>query len=213
MHTMMNKPETTTAQTDSPSGSAAADVAGAHEMGRYWLQVNSGSGLNSTRADDVVQMTSGQQFKFHFSPSENGYLYIIGPGDRNAPTTFLTAKPASQFGVRSNEVKSGQDFAFPSDTNKDWSWMNLDENPGTDEFTIIFSGTPLTTPAFLDDEALRELTESEQAELNQAIAGFKSNLAGTEVMKNASNPFVSVKVPQSAAPGAPVVFKIKIAHK
>jgi len=149
MHTMMNKPETTTAQTDSSSGSAAADVAGAHEVGRYWLQVNSGSGLNSARADEVVQMASGQQFKFHFSPSENGYLYIIGPGDRNAPTTFLTAKPASQFGVRSNEVKSGQDFAFPADTHKDWSWMNLDENPGTDEFTIIFSGTPLTTPAFL----------------------------------------------------------------
>ena len=91
--------------------------------------------------------------------------------------------------------------------------MNLDETAGTDEFTIIFSGTPLTTPAFLDDEALRELSEKEQTELNQAIAGFKSNLAGTEVMKNASNPFVSVKVPQSAAPGAPVVFKIKIAHK
>jgi serine/threonine-protein kinase len=213
MHTMMNKPETTTALTDSPSGSAGADVAGGHEVGRYWVQVNSGSGLNSARADDVVQMASGQQFKFHFSPSENGYLYIIGPGDGNNPTTFLTAKPASQFGVRSNEVKSGQDFAFPADTNKDWSWMNLDENPGTDEFTIIFSGTPVASPAFLADEALRELTESEQTELNQAIAGFKSNLAGTEVMKNANNPFVSVKVPQSAAPGAPVVFKIKIAHK
>ena len=213
MHTMMKKPETTTAQTESSSASGAADVAGAHEVGRYWLQVNSGSGLNSSRADDVVQMASGQQFKFHFSPSESGYLYIIGPGDQNAPTTFLTAKPASQFGVRSNEVKSGQDFAFPSDTNKEWSWMNLDEAAGTDEFTIIFSGTPLTTPAFLDDEALRELSESEQTELNQAIAGFKSNLAGTEVMKNASSPFVSIKVPQSAAPGAPVVFKIKIAHK
>jgi hypothetical protein len=173
--------------------------------------VNSDNG--SVRADEVVQMSSGQQFKFHFSPSESGYLYIIGPGDHNAPTTFLTAKPASQFGVRSNEVKSGQDFAFPADTSKDWSWMNLDQSPGTDEFTIIFSGTSLTTPAFLDDEALRELTESEQAELNQAIAGFKSNLAGTEVMKNANSPFVSVKVPQSAAPGAPVVFKIKIAHK
>ena len=207
--TMMNKPESA-AQTDSPSSGAAADVAGAHEVGRYWLQVNSDNG--SARADEVVQMASGQQFKFHFSPSENGYLYIIGPGDQNAPTTFLTTKPASQFGVRSNEVKSGQDFAFPADTGKDWSWMNLDETPGTDEFTIIFSGTPLTTPAFLDDEALRTLSESEQAELNQAIAGFKSNLAGTEVMKTAK-PFVSVKVPQSAAPGAPVVFKIKIAHK
>ena len=213
MHTMMNKPEAKTAPTDSPAKSAGVDLAGAHEVGRYWLQVNSDGELNSIRADDLIQMVSGQEFKFHFSPSENGYLYIIGPGDGNVPTTFLTAKPASQFGVRSNEVKSGQDFVFPADSSKNESWMNLDKNAGTDEFTIIFSGTQLTTPAFLQTPALHELTDSEQTELKEAVAQFTSNLAGTEVMKNAPAPFVSVKVPQSAAEGAPVIFKIKIAHK
>jgi len=213
MHTMMNKPETASAPTDGSSSGAGADVAGAHEIGRYWVQVGSDTGLNSVRADDVMQMASGQQFKLHFSPSESGYLYIIGPGDGNAPTTFLTAKPATEFGVKSNEVKSGQDFVFPADTAKKENWMNLDETAGTDEFTIIFSGTPLTTPAFLEDDALRELTDKEKSELDQTVAGFKSNLAGTEVMKNASAPFVSVKVPQSATEGAPVVFKLKIAHK
>ncbi|HYW73698.1 MAG TPA: DUF4384 domain-containing protein, partial [Pyrinomonadaceae bacterium] len=151
--------------------------------------------------------------KFHFSPSESGYLYIIGPDDANVPTTFLTAKPARDFGVRSNEVKSGQDFIFPADTGKNENWLNLDKNAGTDEFTVIFSGTPLSSPAFFQADALRQLSDSEQAELNQAMAGFKSNLAGIEVMKNAPAPFVSIKVPQSAAEGAPVVFKIKIAHK
>ena len=213
MHTMMSKPETTTAQTDGSSSTAGADIAGAHEIGRYWLQVGSDQGLNSVRADDVMQMASGQQFKFHFSPSESGYLYIIGPGDANAPTTFLTSKPATEFGVKSNEVRSGQDFVFPADTAKKENWMNLDQNAGTDEFTIIFSGTALTSPAFLDEDALRELSDSEKSELDQAVAGFKSNLAGTEVMKNAPAPFVSVKVPQSATEGAPVVFKLKIAHK
>jgi serine/threonine protein kinase len=213
MHTMMNKPETETTQTDGSSSTAGADVAGAHEIGRYWLQVGSNSGANSVRADEVIQMASGQEFKFHFSPSESGYLYIIGPGDANAPTTFLTAKPATEFGVKSNEVKSGQDFVFPADTAKKENWMNLDQNAGTDEFTIIFSGTPLTTPAFLEEDALRELSASEKSEFDQAVSGFKSNLAGIEVMKNAPEPFVSVKVPQSANEGAPVVFKLKIAHK
>ena len=165
------------------------------------------------RADKVVQMKSGAQFKFHFSPSESGYLYIIGPGDANAPTTFLTAKPAIEYGVKSNEVKSGQDFVFPADTAKKENWINLDETAGTDEFTIIFSGTPLTTPAFLEEAALHELSDSEKSEFDKAVSGFKSNLAGTEVMKNAPAPFVSVKVPQSANEGAPVVFKLKIAHK
>ncbi|HXI61518.1 MAG TPA: protein kinase [Pyrinomonadaceae bacterium] len=213
MHTMINKPGAVTAGTDSPAKPAGSDLAGAHEVGRYWLQVNSDGDLSSIRADDVMQMSSGQQFKFHFSPSENGFLYVVGPGDGNVPTTFLTAKPAPEFGVRSNEVKSGQDFIFPADTSKKESWWNLDENAGTDEFTIIFSGTPLTTPAFLDAAALHELNDSEQAELKAVIAQFTSNLAGTEVMKNAPAPFVSVKVPQSAAEGAPVIFKIKIAHK
>jgi serine/threonine-protein kinase len=212
MHTMMGKPEANVAKTDGPSNSGAGgEVAGAHEIGRYWLQVNSET--NPVRADAEPQMASGQQFRFHFSPSESGYLYIIGPGEDNVPLTFLTSKPARDFGVRSNEVKSGQDFVFPADTRTKYNWLNLDETPGTDEFTIIFSGTPLTTPAFLDEEALRALNESDLSELNQAIAGFKSNLAGTEVMKNAPTPFVSVKVPQSAAEGAPVVFKLKIAHK
>ncbi|HEX7723541.1 MAG TPA: protein kinase [Pyrinomonadaceae bacterium] len=213
MHTMMNKPGANTAGTDSPAKPAGADLAGAHEVGRYWLQVNSDGELNSIRADDVIQMTSGQQFKFHFSPSENGFMYIVGPGDGNVPTTFLTAKPASEYGVRSNEVKSGEDFVFPGDSRKTENWINLDKNAGTDEFTIIFSGTQLTTPAFLDAAALHELSDSEQGELKNAIAQFTSNLAGTEVMKNAPAPFVSVKVPQSAAEGAPVIFKIKIAHK
>jgi len=214
MHTMMNKPEANVAQTNpSLNTSGGAEVAGAHEIGRYWLQVNSDSAANSVRAAEELQMASGQQFRFHFSPSENGYLYIIGPGEGNVPLTFLTSKPARDFGVRSNEVKSGQDFVFPADTRTKYNWLNLDETAGTDEFTIIFSGTPLTTPAFLDEDALRALSESDLAELNQAIAGFKSNFAGTEVMKNAPAPFVSVKVPQSAAEGAPIVFKIKIAHK
>jgi len=213
MHTMMNKPEAVTAGKDSPAKTAAADLAGAHEVGRYWLQVSSDGDLNSIRADEVMQMNSGQQFKFHFSPSENGYLYIVGPGDGNVPTTFLTAKPASEYGVRSNEVKSGEDFVFPGDSRKTENWINLDKNAGTDEFTIIFSGSQLTTPAFLDGAALHELNDSEQADLKNMITQFTSNLAGTEVMKNAPAPFVSVKVPQSAAEGAPVVFKIKIAHK
>jgi eukaryotic-like serine/threonine-protein kinase len=212
MHTMLNKPGAKTTPSDA-SSNATGEVAGAHEVGRYWLQVNAAGELNSIRADEVVQMASGQQFKFHFSPSQNGYLYIIGPGEGNVPTTFLTARPAPAFGVKTNETRSGEDFVFPADTRTNENWLNLDKSAGTDEFTVIFSGTQLTTPAFLDEAALHKLSQSEQADLTRAAGEFKTNLAGTEVMKNAPAPFVSVKVPQSASDGAPVVFKIKISHK
>jgi serine/threonine protein kinase len=213
MHTMLKKPAPQNSAAGSSPNMTGGDVAGAHEVGRYWLQVNAGGELNSIRADDVVQMASGQQFKFHFSPSENGYLYIIGPGEANAPTTFLTARPAPEFGLTTNETRSGEDFVFPADTRKNENWLNLDKSPGTDEFTIIFSGRQLTAPAFLEAAALHKLSESERADLTRATSEFKANLAGTEVMKNAPAPFVSVKVPQSATEGAPVVFQIKISHK
>src|SRR5207253_7261968 len=54
MHTMMNKPDANTAQTDSSAKTAGADLAGAHEVARYWLQVNSDGELNSIRADEVM---------------------------------------------------------------------------------------------------------------------------------------------------------------
>jgi len=211
MHSMMGSSANTTASTNSPNTSAGGtDVEPGHEVGRYWVQVNT-TDPGAVRAGEQVTMDSGQQFKIHFSPSENGYIYIIGPGEQNAPTTFLTAKPASDFGVNSNELKSGQDFTFPADTAKNENWMNLDKNAGTDEFTLIFSRKPLTTPAFLESEALRELSADERKELDDLLSQNKANLLGTEVIKTGASPFVSVKIPQTAD-GAPVIFKIKIAH-
>ncbi|HEX3230401.1 MAG TPA: protein kinase [Pyrinomonadaceae bacterium] len=211
MSTMMKKSDANTAKTETPANSSAADVAAGHEAARYWLQLNSEA--DSVRAGEALSLTSGQQFKLHFSPSENGYLYILGPGNNNALTTFLTDKPDKDFGVSSNEIKSGEDFSFPADSSKEESWMNLDKNPGTEEFTMIFSSSKLTTPAFLNEAALHELTGSEQKELDDLVNQSKANLLGTEVIKTGSSPFVSVKVPQTTAEGAPVVFKIRIDHK
>jgi serine/threonine-protein kinase len=213
MNTMMKKPATETAKTETSSSATGADLAAGHETGRYWLQVNSANKSDAVRAGESLTMTSGQQFKFHFSPSENGYIYIVGPGNNNAPTTFLTDKPDKDFGVTSNEIKSGEDFSFPADTSKDESWLNLDKNAGTDEFTVIFSGTKLTNPAFLKEKALHELTGAEQKELTDLVNQTRGNLLGTEVIKTGASPFVSVKVPQTATEGAPIVFKIRIEHK
>jgi eukaryotic-like serine/threonine-protein kinase len=202
---------TNTASTAKPSNpTGETEVAAGHEVGRYWLQVNQAS--DSIRAGESLTMNSGQQFKLHFSPSQNGYLYIVGPGDQNAATSFLTTKPAAEFGVQTNEVKSDEDFTFPADTSKNENWLTLDKNPGTDEFTIIFSGTPLTSPGFLTEDALHELTQDEQKELDDLLAQNKANLLGTEVIKTGASPFVSVKVPQTATEGSPVVFKLKIEH-
>jgi len=214
IHFMTGKTPNNPSRTDSSNGPNGTDLAGGgHEAGRYWIEVNTPNKSDAVRAGDRLTMPSGEKFKFHFSPSDNGYLYIIGPGNKNAPTMFLTAKPAAAYGVKTNEVKSGQDFAFPGDTGKTENWLNLDQTPGTDEFTMIFSGVALSHPDFLDSPALHELTAIEQKQLNDFQSQSKPNLLGTETIKTGASPFVSVKIPQNAEGNASVVFKIRIQHK
>jgi eukaryotic-like serine/threonine-protein kinase len=198
--------------TGSANGTTGTDLsAGAHEIGRYWLEVKTENESDSVRADELVSMQSGQEFKFHFSPSESGYLYIIGPGSNNTTTTFLTAKPSAGSGLKTNEVKSGIDFAFPADSIGRERWITLDKTPGTDEFTIIFSTAPLSQPGFLAGPAEYYLSSQEEKQLED-MRNVKANAVGTEVIKTGVSPSVSVKVPQTSE-GAPVIFRVRIEHK
>jgi len=162
----------------------------------------------------VVELASGGAFKLHFSPNESGYLYVIGPGDKNVPTVFLSAKPDSKTGLKTNEVKSGLDFTFPSGKN----WIELDKTPGQETYTIIFSGEPLVAPAFLAAQGVHVLTPEEQSELAAFRARYKGNTASTDTMgadiaSADAKPFVSVKVPQSKKEGEPVLFDVRVEHK
>ena len=183
------------------------------EFGRYWLEVlPKASVTEPMRVAGAVPLASGQAFKFHFELGENGYLYIIGPGERNQLTAFLTAKPVAMSGLETNQVTKGEDFSFPSGIEH---WLELDKKPGTENYTIMFSPQPLSAPAFLSSEATgKPLSETEQAELKEFLAKHKTSDPVTEVNdKDAAAPFVTVKVPQSDASGGPVIFEIRIQHK
>jgi serine/threonine protein kinase len=183
------------------------------EFGRYWLEVlPNASAAEPMRVAGAVPLASGQAFKFHFEFAEDGYLYIIGPGAGNQLTAFLTAKPAAISGLDTNRVTKGGDFSFPSGIEH---WLELDKKPGTENYTIIFSPEPLTAPAFLSSEATgKPLSETEQAELRDSLAKYKTSQPVTEINdKDPAAPFVTVKVPRSEGSGAPVVFEVRIQHK
>ena len=198
----------------SSGNNSATDVAaGGHEVTRYWLEMDTPNKADAMRAGDSVTMQSGQSFKFHLSPSENGFVYIVGPGANNAPMTFLTARPSAESGLKTNEARSGLDFAFPADTNKKANFITLDKTPGADEFTIVFSPSAITSPAFFAGPSAHQLTAEEQKQWNDFRVQFKANAVGREVIKTGATPFVSVKVPQTADEATPVVFTVKIEHK
>src|SRR5258705_10127316 len=196
------------------NGTEGSGTAVAGDLGRYWLEVLPNPlAIETERVAGAKPLASGQAFKFHFQFGSSGYVYVIGPGDRNQPTAFLTEKPAAISGLESNQVSKGSDFSFPNGLEH---WLELDKNPGTDEYTIIFSREKLAGPDFLRSQATgKPLGVTEQAELRDFLTKYKKSEPVTEVDdKDAARPFVKVKVPQAAnEAGAPVVFNVRIEHK
>jgi serine/threonine-protein kinase len=202
-----------------PAGDAGKKETGGNNVGstadtqeslNYWLEVaEAGPNGDSARVAGVIPLASGQAFKFHFTPRQNGYLYIVGPGEGNVPTTFLTDKPLEDY-AKTNEVKAGVDYSFPVG---DDGWLELDKKPGTEIYTIIFSPTRLTDPAFFDEESGQELTATEQKVFEDFRTKSKANAPTTAVISDSgTDPFVTIKVPQAAA-SQPIIFDVRIEHK
>ena len=114
----------------------------------------------------------------HFRPRERGFLYVLAPGaGGNATTTMLTAQGSGQ--LETNAVGADADFGFPFGTAK----FKLDENPGAEDFTVIYSPTPLLKPAFLTEKAGRKLTPAEVGELEELRAKHKAAGAPAQEVK------------------------------
>jgi hypothetical protein len=196
------------------TGGTAVELPPRFELMNYWVEAFDDAAQAEGRrvAAKELSLPSGQQFKFHFVTRERGYLYIVGPGAGNAPTTFLTARPAGI--MRSNLAAAGADFAFPYG---DGQVLELDKNPGTEEYVVIFSRTPLLSPAFLATESGHELTPAELKELEDLRAQAKTALPIADVKSTDARAggaaSVSVVVAAPGVPSEPVIFDIRIEHR
>jgi len=112
--------------------------------------------------------------------------------------------------LKTNRVKQNADLSFPSGSN----WLSLDTNPGTDTFKVIFSKTPLNSPAFLDEAVtLQPLTAAQLSELKQFEANYKDSKAIVDLDEsNKQAPSMRIKLPPDQL-NNPIVFDIRIQHK
>lgn len=194
-------------------GGKPNSAAATSEFGRYWLEtLPSALAAEPQRVAGASPLRSGEAFKFHFEFTENGYVYIVGPGENNQLTAFLTERPAPISGLANNQAVKGDDFSFPNGLEH---WLELDKKPGTENYTIIFSQEPLTTPSFLTQQATgKPLADTENTEFRNFLAQQQTAMPGTEVNeKDAAAPYVAVKVPAAKEPGKPVIFQVRIEHK
>jgi serine/threonine-protein kinase len=196
-------PPVTTSETNPPAAPVARDVS------RYWLELERSSGTSS-RVAGLVPIASGQSFKMHFAFKDDGYLYIVGPGNNNKPTVFLSAQPLPASGVQTNKVIRDQEFSFPNGTGNN---LTLDNRPGTDNFRIVFSKTPLTSPAFFNDKVTGEpLNATQQTELDAFLSKYQQKSPVSELDESNRNaPFVRVKVVGTEI-SDPLVFDVRIQH-
>jgi serine/threonine-protein kinase len=185
---------------------------GAVEAITYWLEIEDATKNNSsTLVTGEHPLASGQSFKFHFTPHEDGYLYIIGPGEKNAPTTFLTDKPVPASGLSSNQIKGGAEVVFPNGAE---NWLTLDKTSGKDNFTIIYSPTPITALAFLYEAAGHPLTQDERESFDSFRGLYKANAPSARVYKRSNDaPQVSLQLQPSESFDNPLIFDIGIEHK
>ncbi len=203
------------AGTNTPGNNVAgtSGTSATTEVAQYWLELLPESIIGDpVRVAGSVPLASEQSFKFHFTFAEPGYLYIVGPGDQNKLTAFLTARPAEISGLDSNQVAKGVDFSFPSGLEH---WLKLDKKAGTEDYTIIFSPTPITEPAFFTEPATgNPLSETEQGELTSFLAKHRGSDPVIEVNdKNATEPYAAVKAARGESATSPIVFRIRIQHK
>jgi len=196
---------TTTANTNNPAGVATAPK----EIGRYWLELEPArEGEPKTKVAALVPVASGQAFTFHLTFDEDGYLYIFGPGKNNQPTAFLTSKPLRDTGFTTNKVTKGQEVSFPNGNT-----LTLDQKPGTDRFTIIFSKSQLSSPSFLDEAVTFEpLSASQQADFKAFVSKYQETPPVIELDEtNPKAQFVKVKTASDGG-NNPIVFDIRIQH-
>ncbi|MFL6254279.1 MAG: protein kinase domain-containing protein, partial [Pyrinomonadaceae bacterium] len=182
------------------------------EAASYWFEAfdkpEDAAGKHVAEASAALK--SGQRFRFHFIPKTRGYLYIVGPGKGgNAQIMILTAQGAGP--LKSNLVGGGADFAFPSIGGQR---LIIDDNPGADEFTFIFSPTPIASPAFLAGKYLHELTPAEVKELEDFRAQFKSDAPEVAARGDGGDRRVVVLAPEPATEaGRPLIFDVRIDHR
>jgi len=181
-----------------PDGSTPAPTPFVEAM-RYYLQVESKTGKAERVAGDNP-VVRGRFLKFHFTPSRNGYLYIIAPGERGKRVTFLTARPNSAWGVEGNLLEAGTDYSFPPRQDK---WIQVARSASSRSYTIIFASEPLTLPRFLAGPADRALTVAEEGELDELRKRIGQ---GLRVDQQDAQSIVAV--PAERVGGEPFLFEI-----
>lgn len=107
---------------------------------QYWIELK--------RDNQVLKVSNKHNFaandhiRFHVKANIDGYAYILLKSGSRGEQSVLFPDPKS---TEDNQVARGQDYVLPSD-----GWLTFDENPGTEQVTLLLSRTPIDATAYLN---------------------------------------------------------------
>lgn len=155
------------------------------EVLRYSLEIEG----EQARATSL-SLDSGKNWRLHFTPQTDGYLYLLAPNKNGKLQTFLSAQP----------VKSGVEFPFPGGDD----WIIPEKNSKQVPITIVFSAEPIKRLGFLAKNAGVTLTTDQR----EAFLLFRESATKASLNPSSAGNSPSVIAKAVTANGQPVVFDI-----
>jgi serine/threonine protein kinase len=157
------------------------------DVATCYLELEQSRGLRARSAGNEP-LRPGQKYKLIFIPRQHGYLYIIAPGAKGSPTTYLTAKPLPKTGVETNEVETGRNFEFPAGDN----WMKVQKGRRSPDLTVFLSTDQVLKPFFLATTAGLNLNAAELREIQSVGQRAYVTLDGDHLVVRAAPAGVGV---------------------
>ncbi len=110
---------------------------------QYWIELKRGGELN--RVSNKYQFKTGDQVRFHVIPNIDGYAYVLlKSGSRGERAVLFPNERAHE----NNHVAHGHDVTIPGDG----TFLQFDENPGTERLSLVVSRAPINATAYLEQE-------------------------------------------------------------
>ncbi len=114
-----------------------------HNTGvQYWIELKRGS-EPLLKVSNKYSFKTGDQVRFHLKPNIDGYAYVLlKSGSRGERAVLFPNERAHE----ANHVAHGKDVMIPGDG----TFLQFDENPGTEQLSLVISRAPINATAFLE---------------------------------------------------------------
>lgn len=106
---------------------------GQSETLSYWIELLRDG--KYYRCNNKMDFKSGDEIRFHMTPSNDGYVYVVMK--ESSAGNHMVLFPEARTGMN-NKLRGGKECIVPTN-----SYLKFDENPGTEKLSVTFSRQPI----------------------------------------------------------------------